>query len=106
VTENTAYDSHDGFPVVHSADSTDPVYSAGVAVFTPCQSIETTVFDKDPAVSLSRQSMSVEEGGGNETYTVVLNSIPTSDVFVDVFASSDIVPIKGLTFTVENWTYQ
>ena len=102
-TENSAYDSHDGFPVVHSADSTDPVYSAGVAVFTPCQSIKTTIFDNDPAVSLSRQSMSVEEGGGNETYTVVLNAIPTSDVFVDVFAPSDIVPIEGLTFTVENW---
>ena len=70
VTENSAYDSHDGFSVVHSADSTDPVYSAGVAVFTPCHSIETTIFDNDPAVSLSRQSMSVEEGGGNETYTI------------------------------------
>ena len=82
-----------------SADEYDAVSIAGVAV---------TVTDDDTAgVTVSASSLTVAEGGGSATYTVVLNLQPTSDVVINVTksGSSDVtVSPARLTFTTANWS--
>ena len=62
----------------------------------------------DPAVSLSMNTLTVEEGD-SETYTVVLTSQPTADVTVTVSAPSDSgisVNKTTLTFTDTDWNVE
>ncbi len=57
-----------------------------------------------PGVTLSTTSLTVEEGGSN-TYTVKLNTAPTSNVTVTVGGESGEVTVTGspLTFTPSNY---
>ena len=62
----------------------------------------------DPGVSLSMNTLTVEEGD-SETYTVVLASRPTTDVTVTVSAPSDSgisVNKTTLTFTDTDWNVE
>ena len=62
-------------------------------------------------VNVSRESVALTEGGGNGTYTAVLESPPTGDVTVTVTSDnaavavdSDATPLtRTLTFTMQNW---
>ena len=62
----------------------------------------------DPGVSLSMNTLTVEEGD-SETYTVVLASRPTADVTITVSAPSDSgisVDNTTLTFTDTDWNVE
>ena len=80
-----------------SADEFDAVTIAGVAV---------TVTDDDTAgVTVSETTLTVTEGG-SATYTVRLNTQPTSDVVIGVTKSGSpdvTVSPATLTFTPANW---
>ena len=80
-----------------SADEFDAVTIAGVAV---------TVTDDDAAgAAVSETTLTVAEGG-SATYTVRLNTQPTSDVVISVTASGNTdvtVSPARLTFTPSNW---
>ena len=83
---------------VSSADEFDAVTIAGVAV--------TVTDDDDAGASVSETTVTVTEGG-SATYTVRLNTQPTSDVVISVTASgsSDVtVSPATLTFTTANWS--
>jgi streptogramin lyase len=63
----------------------------------------------EPGVTLSEISLNILEGGGGETYTIVLDTQVSDDVVVTLSASD---PVSGsgvslfpseLTFTSENW---
>ena len=81
-----------------SADEFDAVTIAGVAV---------TVTDDDAAgAAVSETTLTVAEGG-SATYTVRLNTQPTSDVVISVTASGNTdvtVSPARLTFTTSNWS--
>ena len=111
VTVSAAYDpdaANDAASLAHavdasrSADEYDTVTVAGVAV---------TVTDDDTAgVTVSRTTLLVPEGD-NDTYTVVLDTQPASDVVITVTSNnSDVTVDTGtsgnqntLTFTSINW---
>ena len=81
-----------------SADEYDAVSVAGVAV---------TVTDDDTAgATVSETTLTVTEGG-SATYTVRLNTQPTSDVVISVTKSGSpdvTVSPATLTFTTANWS--
>ncbi|WP_149304987.1 LamG-like jellyroll fold domain-containing protein [Pareuzebyella sediminis] len=59
-----------------------------------------------PGFTLNQTNLTIAENGGTETFTVVLNTEPTSDVVFDI--SSDdtdeaTVSLAQLTFTSANW---
>ncbi|MDH5721370.1 MAG: T9SS type A sorting domain-containing protein, partial [Spirochaetia bacterium] len=61
-------------------------------------------------VTFSLASISMTEGGINETYTVVLNTVPTGDVVINI-TSADIINGVNidkpfLTFTPVDWNIQ
>ena len=60
-----------------------------------------------PAVTVSKTALTVtEEDATGDTYTVVLDTLPTADVTVTVagHTSTDVTPsITTLTFTPQNW---
>ena len=68
--------------------------------------VSVTVIDDDtPGVTLSRQSVTVAEAGGTQTYTLVLDSQPTGDVTVTPTSSDPRAAAVSdpLTFTPQNW---
>ena len=81
-----------------SANEYDAVTIAGVAV---------TVTDDDTAgATVSKTTLTVNEGGSG-SYTVVLNTQPTSNVVISVTASgnTDVTASPAtLTFTTSNWS--
>ena len=106
VTVSAAQDAdavNDAASIAHAVDASrsanefDAVTIAGVAV---------TVTDDDTAgVTVSETTLTVDEGG-NATYTVRLNTQPTSDVVISVTrtGSSDVtVSPATLTFSSSNW---
>lgn len=65
-----------------------------------------TIIDEDtPGITFNTGgSIDVNEGFGNDTYTVVLDSPPTSDVTISLTGDADVnVSPSTLTFTSENW---
>ena len=66
----------------------------------------TTTDDDSPGITLSKTSTSVSETGTSDTFTVVLNVAPSSNVVVNVTASDSgeaSVSPSALTFTSSNW---
>ncbi len=59
-----------------------------------------------PEFTVSQTTLTIDENGGNATFTVVLNVGPTSDVVFDI-TSNDLneatVNLAQLTFTSSNW---
>ena len=95
-------DAADGQTTIeHAAVSTDSGYS-GITVL----SLTATENDNDTAgVTVSPTKLTVNETG-SETYTVVLDTLPTAAVTVGVAASGDsdlTVSATSLTFATGNW---
>ena len=62
--------------------------------------------DDEKGVTLSKDSLTVAEGGGTRTYTVVLDSQPTGAVTIGVASqqtSTATVRPASLTFSTSNW---
>ena len=81
----------------------------GIATESDTQQVSITINDDDISafkISESGGSTTVEEGGSQDTFTVVLGSEPTSNVVVDLTASDSteaVVSKSSLTFNASNW---
>ncbi len=68
---------------------------------------QTFFFRNDQAgvhISKTGDSTAVTEGGVTDTYTVVLNSLPTADVTINLTNDNQVVSnFASLTFTTANW---
>jgi len=89
--------------IVSIASTTDAAYAS-----QPPQSVSTTTTDDDATgFTLSKTAVSVDESGTSETFTVVLDCQPASDVVFDVSSSDTdeaIVDSAFLTFTSMDWS--
>ena len=105
VTVNAAEDNdivNDSATLTHSAASSDTNYGASLSI----GSVGVTVTDNDtPDVTVTPTTLTVTEGSSN-TYTVVLDTEPSSNVTVTVGGESGDVSAnpKSLTFTTGNYT--
>ena len=81
-----------------AAESADEYDTATIAAVT------VTVTDDDTGVTVSTSALTVAEGANN-TYTVVLNAQPSSDVVIAVSSDNrDVTATPAtLTFTTSNW---
>lgn len=104
VNDFIAEGNHNG-SISHTSTSTDSNFNA-----MPIPSVNVPITDNDlSGVSIveSGGTTNVTEGGATDSYTVVLNSEPTSDVTIAVNASGQL-RVDGntslnLTFTPANW---
>ncbi|MGB5928962.1 MAG: Calx-beta domain-containing protein, partial [Cyclobacteriaceae bacterium] len=63
-----------------------------------------TISDNDVAgVTLSTTTVSVQENGTNDTYTIALDSEPAANVIVSFTTDGQVDPIASITFTHANW---
>ncbi|NUM73980.1 T9SS type A sorting domain-containing protein [candidate division KSB1 bacterium] len=88
--------SHTG-TITHSTTSSDASYN-GISI----ANVTVNIADNDAAgVTLMETSGStdVTESGTTDTYTVVLNTVPASDVTITFNTGSQIQPISSLLFT-------
>ncbi len=90
----------DTVTLTHTVTSSDALYEDISA-----DDVVVTVTDPDPGVKISKTALTMEEGS-SDTYTVVLNTQPASDVTVTIagHASTDASLDKTtLTFTGQDW---
>ncbi len=77
-------------------------------ISTPTATVGTEVlaldFTASPGVTVSPTTVDVAEAGASDTYSVVLNTMPTADVIINIAddADCDAFPLP-LTFTDANW---
>jgi hypothetical protein len=102
-------------PSPHAGNVTTAATSSATAAFNglAVPDISVAIFDNDTAgvaVSQSGGSTAVTEGGGGDSYTVVLASQPTADVTVNIAFDAAQVIVNGdtdgatsLVFTAGNW---
>ena len=86
--------------LTHTVASSDALYE-GISA----EDVVVTVTDPDPGVKISKTALTIVEGS-SDTYAVVLNTQPSSDVTVTIagHASTDASPDKTtLTFTDQDW---
>ena len=101
VTVSAAEDSdasNDAATISHAVSGAD--YDS-----VPAASVQVTVIDNDtPGITLSEGTLSLNEGS-TVTYTVVLDTQPTSDVTVTPSSSgdADVTVSSALTFSNSNW---
>ena len=95
---DTANDAASITHAVVAAESADEYDTATIAAVT------VTVTDDDTGVTVSTSALTVAEGANN-TYTVVLNAQPSSDVVIAVSSDNrDVTATPAtLTFTTSNW---
>ena len=75
-----------------------PTTTAGTIVLN-------TSFVADPGVTVSPTTVAVTEGGATDSYTVVLDTVPSADVTVTVTGDADCsVDLSSLTFTTANFS--
>jgi uncharacterized repeat protein (TIGR03803 family) len=101
VDDMVAEGAHSGV-ISHSASSADSSYN-GIAI----ASVTANITDNDTAAAgvtivQSGGSTNVTEGGATDTYTVVLNSVPTANVTISFNTGSQIQAIPSVTFTTGN----
>jgi len=86
--------------VVHDAQSADPAYDV---VSIP--SVTTIVQDNDESgVTVTPTNLDLAEGGGSETFSVVLWRGPASDVTVTFAPNPNVAFVPAsVTFTTGNW---
>lgn len=106
--------------ITHAAVSSDPLYNAGGATFTPNNLVVVNITDNDVATvvitetsgTANDNNITVVEGGAGSSFNVVLNSEPTANVEVSMTFNGLILqagsPTPGgspliLTFTPINW---
>ena len=90
----------DAQTVTHAVDSDSAPEYVGISI----DSVAVTVTDDDePDVTVSKDTLSVVEGG-SETYTVRLAFQPTASVTIDVTGGGDVTAQPpSLTFTADTW---
>lgn len=107
VTNNGATDGNRTRTITHAATSADGGYN-GISI----AGVSVGVTDDDtPGVTITQTagSTDVTEAGGTDTYTVVLNMVPTANVLITVTPGSQ-VRVNGstspivLTFTNLDWS--
>ncbi len=91
--------------VTHTAASADGNYSGGAVTIA---SVTVTVDDDDDAgVTVSETERTVsEDGNSRDTYTLVLDTVPTAEVTIAVASSDTLaatVSSASLTFTTTDW---
>lgn len=95
------------FSVAADETGTSGSYDAGInrISFTPLQNHTYTILANDNAsATVSKTSVSVNEAGTTDSYTVVLDNAPSADVTVNVAGGADVaVSPSSLTFTTANW---
>ena len=70
-------------------------------------SVAVTVTDNDtPGVTVAPTSLTVDEGSSTDTYTVVLDTLPTGNVMVAISSNNTDVTVSSspLTFTTTTWS--
>jgi hypothetical protein len=100
INDFVAEGAHSG-TVGHTTFSIDSLYS-GLTV----ASVAVSITDNDtPGLTLSKSSVAVTEGGATDSYTVRLNTLPTSEVSVLLLNQNGQVTLSptSLTFTTANW---
>ena len=100
VNNNVDFVSDIVIGVTHTGTSADSNYE-GVS-----RTLVVTVTDDDTAdVTVSETTRTVAENGGTDTYTVVLNTVPTDNVTITPASSDTDVAIvsAALTFTLTTW---
>jgi len=86
--------------ITHSASSDDSAYSGGLAI----DDVIADISDNDSA-GMTLATLTVEEGGATDSYTLVLSSEPIANVIVTVTPDSQLsVSAVELTFTAGNWS--
>ena len=106
VDDNVDQSSNRSATISHTATSTDPGYS-GIDI----DDVTTTVVDNDTAGATISASdgISVTEAAGTtntESYTVVLDTLPTASVEIAVVSDATAIATVSpatLTFTISNW---
>jgi len=88
--------------VIGPVSSTDPNY----AVINPTDVTGVNIDDDVAGITVGALSGNTSEAGGTATFTLVLDTEPTENVFIGI-SSSDItegtVSTSSVTFTSENW---
>ncbi|MBD2636851.1 hypothetical protein H6G52_15900 [Limnothrix sp. FACHB-881] len=99
VDDAVAEGAHTG-SIAHTTTSADTNYNA--LTIAP---VTANITDNDTAgVTLSKSTVAVAEGGATDTYAVVLNTPPTSNVTVNLAPNAQVsTSITNLTFTPANW---
>lgn len=101
VNDTTVEGTHSGV-LTHTAASSDTHYN-GISI----SSVTASITDNDTngvTITESSGSTSVTEGSTTDTYTVVLNTAPTSTVTITLTPDSQVtVSASILTFTTSNW---
>ena len=89
-----------------TATVTHTVAGGDYAAIT-AQDVAVTVTDNDtPGVTVAPTSLMVDEGSSTDTYTVVLDTLPTGDVTVAISSNNTDVTVSpsNLTFTTTSWS--
>lgn len=111
---DTITDGNQTYTITATASSYDANYAA-----VPARTISVTNADDDvPAVTISKTTASTGEGGTTDTFTVHLNTAPTTAVVIPVTTTdtteglliggnypSTPSPTINLTFTTVDWSY-
>ncbi|MBI5055578.1 MAG: alkaline phosphatase [Nitrospirae bacterium] len=103
--DDSAYDNDVSYVIqTAAASSTDPLYSGVDASDVSVTNVNNDV----PGITVTPTSgLTTTEAGGAATFTVVLNSQPSSDVTVGLSSSNTLegnVSPASLTFTSANWS--
>ncbi len=91
--------------ILDTATSSDPNYNG----INPLDVSVTNTDNEAPAsagvtISQSAGSTNVTEAAATDTYTIVLNSLPTGNVFVNIASDSQVsFSTSSIVFTLANW---
>lgn len=89
--------------IMHSAATTDTFYS-GIGINDVTANITDNDFAPGVTVVETGGATAVTEGGATDTYTIVLNSIPTANVIISLNSGSQLsLSATSITFTTLNW---
>lgn len=96
--EDTVVENIQIATITHNATSDDSRYNGIVST------VNVVVVDNDTTgVTVSKSSVNVTEGGASDSYTIVLNSQPTSDVTIQLSSNQVSFASASLLFTPSNW---
>jgi hypothetical protein len=104
VDDSAVEGAHTG-TITHTASSNDSDYD-GIAVASLTANITDNDMETPVAggVSLAGLPLSIEEGGANDTYSIVLTSAPASSVTINVDPDGESIATPGtVVFSTSNW---
>ncbi len=90
--------------ITHSATSTDLGYNAIVIGDLVANVTDNEGGGEGVTITESAGALEITEGGATDTYTIVLNTLPTASVFVNMLADADsTLSTTSIIFTTGNW---